>query len=234
MADNIVIQSPAIAGIDMEKCYYNPGCGLSVYKPAAAEKLLEILQEYFGPVKPHNICCRKDPKLPQGSIIINVCGGCDKRFRTLYPGIETISIWEVLDSIENLPLPDYHGAEMSVQDPCPYRPKPQVHKAVRSLLSKMNIKVIDSPQSGQKSICCGDNFWPKLPIEKVVELQKKRGDQLPCQDVVVYCTACTQSMHTAGKTPRHMMDLLLEEETVPMDMPIDEYHCKVGEYMEKQ
>ncbi|WP_154674901.1 heterodisulfide reductase-related iron-sulfur binding cluster [Desnuesiella massiliensis] len=229
--DDIRIPSIKISNIDTKKCYFNPGCALSIYKPESGHKILDVLNKYFGSVKIHSICCHHDPQLPHGSTIINNCAGCDRRFRSLYEGIRTISLWEVLDSIENLPLPDYTGLIVSVQDSCSYRPKPQVHEAVRSILRKMNIEIIDSKFSGIKSICCGDNFYPQLPIEKVTELQKKRASQMPCQDVVVYCVSCIKSMTIGGKTPHHMVDLVLNEETEPQETRIDVFHDALNLYI---
>ncbi len=231
--DGIRIPSIKISDINMKKCYFNPGCALSIDKPASEHKLLELLNRHFGSVLMHNICCRHDPRLPHGSTIINNCAGCDRRFRSLYEGIQTISLWEVLDSIDHLPLPDYTGLTVSVHDPCSYRPKPQVHAAMRNLLRRMNITIIDSEYSGTKSICCGDNFYPKLPIEKVTELQKKRAAQMPCQEVVVYCVSCVKSMVIGGKTPHHMVDLILNEETEPQETRIDVYHDALKQYIDK-
>lgn len=231
--DGIRIPSVQISDIDMDKCYFNPGCAFNIYKPQDGQKILDILGKYFGPVQPHSICCHHDPKLPHGAIIINNCAGCDRRFRSLYEGIRTISLWEVLDSIQDLPLPDHIGLTVSVHDSCSFRPKPQVHAAVRSLLRKMKIEIIDSEYSGANSICCGDNFYPRLPIEKVTELQKKRAAQMPCQDVVVYCVSCIKSMAIGGKTPHHMADLILNEETDPQETRIDIYHNALNQYIDK-
>ncbi len=111
----------------------------------------------------------------QGLPLLTTVAGCDRRFRSLYEGINTISIWEVLDSIENLPLPDHTGLMVSVHDSCSYRPKPQVHEAVRSLLGKMNIQIIEAQFSGTKSICCGDNFYGLIPLEGRSPLPKETG-----------------------------------------------------------
>lgn len=230
--EGLRLSSINISDINMEKCYFNPGCALSVYKPESENKILEILQKYFGSVKLHKICCHHNPKLPSGATIINNCAGCDRRFRSIYEGINTISIWEVLDSIDNLPLPDHRGLTLSVHDSCSYRPKPQVHAAVRSLLNKMNIKIIESEFSGTKSICCGDNFYPKLPIEKVNEFQKMRAGQMPCKDVAVYCVSCIKSMTIGGKTPHHMVDLLLNEPTEPQDTNLESYHLALQNYID--
>ncbi len=231
--NEIRIPSPCIAKIDMEKCYFNPGCALNIYKPESAQKIMNVLNRYFGPVRYHDLCCHHDPRLDYGSTIINNCAGCDRRFRSLYEGIQTISLWEVLDSIENLPLPNHAGLTVSVHDSCSFRQKPQVHAAVRSLLRKMNIDIIDSPYSGTNSICCGDNYYPQLPIEKVTQLQKERAAQMPCQDVVVYCVSCIKSMAIGGKTPHHMVDLVLNEITEPQETRIDLYHEAINQYIEK-
>lgn len=231
--DGIRIQSIKISDIDMRKCYFNPGCALSIYKPKSGKKILDMLNNYFGPMQLHSICCHHDPKLPLSATIINNCAGCDRRFSSLYEGVQTISLWEVLDSIGNLPLPDHTGLKVSVHDSCSYRPKPQVHAAVRSILRKMNMEIIDSKYSGTKSICCGDNFYPQLPIEKVTELQKKRAAQMPCQDVVVYCVFCIKSMTIGGKTPHHMADLVLNEETEPQETRIDVYHDALNQYIDE-
>jgi len=229
----VIIPSIEISGINMEKCYFNPGCALSVYKRDAAGKILSMLNKYFGKVNMHNICCHHYPQLPKGAVIINNCAGCDRRFRSLYEGVQTISLWEVLDSIENLPLPDYSGMMVSVHDSCSYRPKPQVHAAVRSILRKMNAEIIESDYSGVKSICCGDNFYPKISIEKVTEFQKRRAAQMPCRDVAVYCVSCIKSMDVGGKIPHHMVDLVLNEETDPQDTRIDVYHNLLNKYIDE-
>ena len=229
----LILPSIKLSDINMEECYFNPGCALNIYKHDAAGKMLNILNKYFGTVKLHSICCRHAPQLPEGSTIINNCAGCDRRFRSLYEGIQTISIWEVLDSIENLCLPSYEGMTVSVHDSCSYRQKPQVHAAVRSILRKMNIEIIDSVYSGMKSICCGDNFYPVISIEKVTEFQKKRASQMPCDDVVVYCVSCIKSMSIGGKVPHHMVDLVLNEETYPQDTRIDLYHDALNKYIDE-
>jgi hypothetical protein len=230
--NGIQIPSIHISDIDMRKCYFNPGCALSIYKPESEQKILNMLGKYFGLVQLHKICCHHNPQLPHGATIINNCAGCDRRFRSLYEGIQTISLWEVLDSIENLPLPDHTGLTVSVHDSCSYRAKPQVHAAVRSILLKMNIEIIESEYSGTRSICCGDNFYPQLSIEKVTDLQRKRAAQMPCQDVVVYCVSCIKSMAIGCKTPHHMVDLVLNEKTEPQEASIDVYHNTLNQYID--
>lgn len=104
-----------------------------------AQKIGDLLQHHSSDATLHNICCRHDPQLESGSVVVNVCAGCDRRFSTLYAGITTISLWQVIDGLDSFAFPDYQGYTMSLHDPCPVRDKPQVHQAVRSILQKMNI-----------------------------------------------------------------------------------------------
>lgn len=230
--DGIRLASIPIDQIDRARCYFNPGCALNMENPQAAQKLLALLNAHFGPVEFHTTCCHHDPGLPAGSTVINNCAGCDRRFRSLYPGVNTISIWEVLDSVETLPLPRYEGLTVSVHDSCSYRPKPQVHAAVRSLLKRMGIHIVESAFSGTNSVCCGDNFYGYVPVGRVRDFQKKRAEQMPCPDVVVYCVSCVKSMAYGGKVPHHMADLVLGEPTRVGEERLDAYHDALARYIE--
>ncbi len=225
------IESIKLSEIDMENCWFNAGCAVSIYKPTYPKKMLDILNKHFGEVKLHEICCQHNPKLPNGATIINNCSGCDRRFRSEYEGIKTISIWEVLDQIEDLPLPKYNGLKLSVHDSCSYRTKPKVHKAVRSLLKKMDIEVIESEFSGEKSICCGDNLYGRVPIEKVHDFMKKRANQMPCEEVAVYCVSCIKAMAIGDKQARYMVDLIFGESTEVQEIDLKKYHDELQSYI---
>lgn len=118
-----------------------------------------------------------------------------------------------------------------MHDSCSFRKKPQVHRAVRSLLKKMNMEVIESEYHGTNSICCGDNFYPVLPVRRVNELQKKRASQMPCADVAVYCASCIKSMYIGGKKPHHMVDLVLGETTEENTCQTDIWHEQIEAYI---
>jgi hypothetical protein len=133
-------------------------------------KIISFLNQNYKETAMHKICCRHEPQLEKRSLIINVCAGCDRRFGSLYEGISTISLWEIIDGLDSFAYPDYKGLKMSVHDPCPVRKKPPVHQAVRNLLENMNIEVVETKFSGTLSVCCGDDFYPKLPVDKVHNL----------------------------------------------------------------
>ena len=175
--------------------------------------------------------CRHDPCLPAGSVIINNCAGCDRRFRKLYEGISTITYREVLDSLPGVSLPDYGGVSMSVHDSCSFRCKPQVREAIRSLLCKMNVTVVESEFSREKSICCGDNLYGHVPEAEVERFQKMRAAQMPCGDVAVTCISCIRSMTVGGKRARYLPDLIFGRDTPPMTDSLTDYHNRLEAYI---
>ena len=216
----------------MKTLYFNPGCALSIYKPEMEPRLLQYLNEVYHNVAIHKICCRHDPRLEAGSTIINLCAGCDRRFGTLYEGIDTLSFWEVLDRADAFPYPDYGGQTMSVQDACPIRGKPQIHAAIRSLLQKMNIRIIETERHGTQSVCCGDDFYPAYPLEEVHAKMKSRAASMPCETVAVYCVSCIKAMYIGDKSPRYMIDLLFNEATRPGIYDTVEWHKQLQAYID--
>ena len=206
---------------------YNPGCALLLYKPHYADKLLSFLN-----VNRHEICCHHEPRMPAGTEIINTCPGCDKRFGSLYEGISTISLWEVIAASETFPFPNYQGITMTIHDACPVRNRGAVHNAMRTLLEKMNITIVETEKNRSRSICCGDSSYPALPLEQVHEKMRERANAMPVENVCVYCVSCIKSMNIGGKRPRYILDLLLGEETESEVCDTVEWHEKVKAFIE--
>lgn len=193
---------------------YAPGCALMIYKPKLAKKTMEFLMNSENStIEEHLICCRHEPQLETDTRVLNTCPGCDRRFRTLYKGVSTVSLWEVIAKSGTFHFPDYGGVEMAIHDSCPTRTEERVHNAVRQLLTRMNIRVTEPVRTRMKATCCGDSLYGTIPVEEVYKRMKKRGDEMPCHDVVVYCLGCVRSMAIGGKRPRYILDLLFGEET---------------------
>lgn len=210
---------------------YAPGCALLLYKPRLAEKVLAHLNSGGETVLAHLTCCRHEPGLDPGSVVVNTCAGCDKRYRELYEGVSTVSLWEVLADSDSFDFPDYHGAEMTIHDACPTRTEDRVHVAVRRLLEKMNIAVVEPRATRTSAVCCGDSFFGTLPDERVKSLMAKRADSMPRQDVVVYCVSCVKAMHIGGKRPRYLVDLLFGEDTTEGVFEPGAWHAQIEEFI---
>jgi len=215
------------------KQVFAPGCALMLYKAESAEKLHLILNQNLGNMDQLLTCCRHDPQLPLETEIINVCPGCDKRFGNDYKGLSTVSLWKILAESDFFPFPDYKGQSMSILDACPTREKQGVHKAIRILLRKMNITLVEPKYTGTRSTCCGDSFYGLIPTEKVKAQMIKRTSEMPLEDVVVYCVSCVKSVFIGGKKPRYLIDLLFNNETIPETFEPDEWHKELDDYIEK-
>ena len=215
------------------KQVYAPGCALNIYKPELAKKILEFLNNNYGSIPEHLICCRHKPNLEYGTRVINTCPGCDRRYRKLYDGISTISLWELLAESSVFPFPDYHGMGMSIHDACPTRTEERVHNAIRKLLKRMNIKVVEPKNTRTNSICCGDSFYGTLPVDDIKEKMKSRANEMPCDNVVVYCVSCIKSIYIGGKKPRYIVDLLFGEETKPGTFEPDKWHNELQIFIDK-
>lgn len=217
----------------IRRYYFNPGCALSLYKPDMEQKILAYLRRSIPDVQLHKVCCRHQPGLPEQSVIINVCAGCDRRFGSLYPNVSTVSLWEVIDRMDDFPFPNYQGAEMSIQDACPVRDRPEVHRAVRSLMRKMNISVVEAAAHGSESVCCGDSLYGAVEdLQTIHFAMRRRAESMPCRDVAVYCVSCIKAMHIGGRIPRYMVDLLWGERTDPQEYRTAEWHDQLERYID--
>ena len=50
---------------------------------------------------------------------------------------------------------------------------------------------------------------------------RKRAEEMPVDDVVVYCVSCIKAMQIGGRQPRYMVDLLFGGSTPkPRDMGV--------------
>lgn len=215
------------------KRLFSPGCALLIYKPHLAERLFALLNEHVEPMERLENCCRNHPALAAGTEVINTCPGCDRRYRENYDTASTVSLWEVLAEGDLFPLPDYQGKQMSIIDACPTRNQVRVHAAIRRLLERMNIQLIEPERTGTNGACCGDRYWGILPVEEVKEKMKERAAEMPVDDVVVYCVSCSKSLFIGGKKPHYLVDLLFGEETVPQTVEPDEWHRQVDTFVQR-
>jgi Fe-S oxidoreductase len=210
---------------------FAPGCALMLYKPHLAERIHRILAANVGPVDMLLTCCRHVPPLAPGTEVINICPGCDRRYRENYADASTISLWEVLVEKPLISLPDCGGREMTIIDACPTRGETRVHDAVRELVRRMNISLVEPANTRTKSTCCGDIFWGTVSTDRVVSEMKKKATEMPAEEVVVYCVSCAKAMFVGGKRPRYLIDLLFGEGTLPGTFEPAAWHAELDAYI---
>jgi Fe-S oxidoreductase len=96
---------------------------------------------------------------------------------------------------------------------CPTRTEARVHDAVRTLVARMNIVVVEPQHTRTHAVCCGDSFFGLVTDAEIKEQMARRAGEMPRRDVVVYCVSCVKSMHIGGRSPRYLVDLLFGEAT---------------------
>ncbi len=211
---------------------YAPGCALMIYKPELADRVLNYFNSEDDIIEMHLTCCRHEPHLKSGTVVINTCAGCDKRYRELYQGISTISLWEIIAESESFTFPDYKGKKMTIHDACPTRTEERVHQSIRKLCKKMNIELVEPKHTMENAICCGDRFYGVLPVEKVKNMMIKRADEMTCDDVIVYCVSCIKAIHIGNKTPRYLVDLLFNEKTHEGIFEPNQWHALLQDFID--
>ena len=214
-----------------EKLVFAPGCALMIYKPDLVVKIHKVLNETFGEMEMLMTCCQHKPNLNENTRVINVCPGCDKRFGKDYKGVSTISLWEILNENSFLDYPDYHESSMSIIDACPTRDEDRVQNAIRDLLLKMNIRLVEPKNTRRESTCCGDFYYGSMPTIKVKELMKEKALEMPVNDIVVHCVSCIMAVCNGGKNPRYLADLLFNVGTFPKTFDLDEWHKELTQFI---
>lgn len=199
----------------MKKTYFHPGCTLSMYKPALIEKAFAYAKTRLPLDSIATACCRHQPPFDEPVDLLTVCTGCYNRMKHEYEMTDTISFWQFVDEDPNFPFPDHSGLTVTIQDMCTARDYPFVHDAVRSLLQKMHIAVIEDDFIRAQSKCCGDRMLKVMSVPEVEEYRYERMQAMPGDHIAVYCASCIEAVDIGQKTPYYLLDLLFDEPTTP-------------------
>lgn len=208
---------------------YYPSCNFAIASPAAAKKA----RAYFKKHMPVGPCCRVDKKEfgPDDTALI-VCQACRE---VLSKKGHVQSIWEYLLTDENFVFPNYQGINMVLQDCYRDREHPEVHQAVREVLKRMNIQVLEAPLNKENSNFCGtlhytttnpsllaeltqykDTKVSKLPEDMQIKLMQDHVSTLPRADYIVCdCNRCVKGITMGGGNAIHLLDLVMGTTEIP-------------------
>jgi Fe-S oxidoreductase len=217
---------------EQEHLFFAPGCALMLYKPDLADNILDLLNKNLGKVEMLLTCCQHDAHLPENSRVINVCPGCDQRYAKNYKGVSTISLWEIINENNFIDYPDFKGQSMSIIDACPTRDEDRVQNALRDLMDKMNIRIVEPKNTRKQSTCCGDFYYGAMPTLKVKDLMVEKATEMPLNDIVVHCVSCIVAVCNGGKKPHYMADLLFNQDSDPQNIDLDEWHKSLTGFIE--
>lgn len=192
---------------------YYPSCNFAAMHPQTAKKVKDFLKENMEIAK----CCKIDQReFKEDDIGVYVCQACREQIKDK---VQTMSLWEYLDQLDDFEFPDYHGKKMYLQDCYRDRKHPEVHQAVRSLLKKMNIEVLEIENNKENSIFCGTlhyenkdledkhlSHYSKEIQEKYMKDYVKQFHNIP---VVCTCNRCLKGMFMGEGKEIHLLNLVM-------------------------
>lgn len=202
---------------------YFPSCNFTKASPQTALKT----RNFFKDRMPVAGCCLYDKKVySDEDIALILCQACRQQLETK---IKTKTIWEYFDEDETFEFPNYHHTKMNLQDCFRDKDHPEVHQAVRNILKKMHIEVIEIEDNKEKSTFCGTlhfeskkqeiiELLKQYPNSKISQLPEDIQIKLMQEQVSKYnndyyvicdCNRCLKGVTMGGAKGIHLLDLVM-------------------------
>ena len=137
------------------------------------------------------------------------CTHCYQTFQEFLPEFKTRTIYEVLNEVG---LPDGASSTgppwiFNIQDACGARQAPQIHAAVRRLVTDLGYGVEEMAHNRERSICCGSGgMVPAVAPELAKKMTDFRLSEAT-RDLVTYCASCRARLAKTGHPTLHVLDL---------------------------
>ena len=237
--------------------YYIASCVFTSQFPALSARIQDYVKERFGLTVVR--CCVPsykirdfEDRMPEGEYrarwqslpdsgrftagdeVYSLCHNCNNIIEEMHPDLKVHSLWELLDRDDAFPMPDYRGMTATVQDCWRSRDRREEQDAVRSLLRKMNIDIVETERSHADTEFCGASLYrpqpprnPKLAPRHYVDGAKgkfiphtpeeqKRIMEDYCSRfrtdrVVCYCHYCLEGLRMGNMDAEHIAGLLFPD-----------------------
>ena len=238
----------------MSKSWYIASCVFTSQFPALSLKIRDYVQSRFA--MPAVRCCVPrykirdfEDRMPEdalreswkalpdcgdfqpGDDVFSLCHNCVNIIEETRPGVRVRSLWELIDGDDAFPLPDLTGLTATVQDCWRARERRAEQDAVRSLLSKMGVTVVELPDSRDATRFCGASLYrpqpprnPKLAPRHYVDgaqglflphsedeqraIMREYCARFETDAVICYCHYCLEGLQLGGVNARHIAQLL--------------------------
>lgn len=145
--------------------------------------------------------------------VIAACSGCLTVFRlpqfqAAAPGLEAVSLWEVL---AQTPLPSggsHPTAPLALHDPCTARDDAAFRSSARAVAASLGVAVVELPLSGELTECCGfGGLMAQVDAPLARTVAARRAGESPL-DYLACCAMCRDRLVAAGKRTWHLLDLV--------------------------
>jgi len=167
--------------------------------------------------------------------MVYICHNCSAIFLETKPDVKIISLWEIILDDKKFPYADYSHENVTVQDCWRSYDNRVEQDAVRLLLNKMNVDIVEMKENYEKTQFCGVSIYQPAPErnlklapkrfvenaagkfisrteEEQLELMKKHCQEVVTDKVVAYCHYCAKGLQIGGKNVKHLAELLFPSE----------------------
>ena len=139
-------------------------------------------------------------------LVIAGCPSCAKELRENL-GREVRGIWDVLLEIG---LPEgAHALDRpaAMHDSCGARGDTQTQNAIRRIAEKLGCTLVDTPESGDRSPCCGYGGLTAYANREVAAEMTEKCLERSDAPYISYCMACRDRFARQGRESRHILEL---------------------------
>lgn len=236
---------------DPKKCMYVIGCVFTKEEPELSVKIQDYLKKRFE-MKTMRCCVpnykdftmempgwlqsswQETPdykEFTSDNTMVYVCHNCAAIFQETKENVKRLSLWELILSDADFPYPDYAQEKITLQDCWRSYDNPVEQIAVRELLKKMNVNVIEQEENYEKTQFCGVSLFAPAPkrnlelapkrfvenaegkfiarkTEEQVALMQAHCEKITTEKVVAYCHYCVKGLKQGGKKAMHLASLL--------------------------
>lgn len=211
---------------------YVPSCKFTEFSSRASAWLCDYMRDRYDAVVMG--CCRPGhAKLGASDIAVTVCNTCYAIIDEDSPA-KTLSVFELLAGDAALELPNFHGERMAIQDCWRSRGRHAQQEAVRELMRRMNVDVVELHENRDKSRFCGTTllapqpeenrrfapcrlgaeadaagFFEPCAEEEQTRLMREHAQAIGPEKIVCYCVPCTKGIRRGGKHGIHLAEMIL-------------------------
>ena len=174
-------------------------------------------------------------KYPAGSTMISLCHNCSAIFEERHPEINLMSLWELILTDDKFVYPNLNGEKITIQDCWRSKENFAEQEAVRKILQRMNIEIVELAENHDKTKFCGYSLYQPQPPrnaklaqkrfvegakglfqehsqEEKFQLMKNYCEQITTDKIIAYCHYCVRGLKLGGKNAFHLAELLFNDE----------------------
>lgn len=173
-------------------------------------------------------------QFPNVSTMVSLCHNCAAIFEERHTQINRLSLWELILSDDEFSYPDLGGRKISLQDCWRAKENFSEQEAVREILRRMNVEVVELKENHSQTKFCGYSLYQpqpprnaKLAPKRFVEgarglflehttaekkiLMEEHCAAIPTREVIAYCHYCVRGLKLGGKEAKHLAQILFQD-----------------------